>query len=472
MDPEIGFTLNQINRDIKREYKSLKNRIQSILLDSEFIKQSVVTRFPEYPLIPNERCGLWYVSPEDFTESCYFKSTDGHTNQWDFSTRRLILHLLPILLEKKGIVIVDSTRRGKKMPDALSKTIPIWCAVLNMFMKHNESEVLFTPPGSVSESENDRIKERLPNLVDKLRQLGTLNESELCQRFKGKILRPFWVYPGADMLNSSTDLFTGETTQEKWVLPSNENIVPLILCTASYRAQDGVDNSHGFTYVQGAADDHELWSCGLTPTMLWSHVYYFKDPDHEEEELNQYVNFLLNTTKKVDRNAHLLDILDVDCINAEISLGKINDDLEISNTLAKELTNSFSLVIILSQTVTLLEPHDSIRIYDLQSGSKRSSKDLRAALIEIDRVVEGPINSTAEQRKPILVCCNSGNDMSVGVVLMILSKNYREDWTRGKPSSVNKTIIRRHLTRLTEKLQRRNVNPSRATLNSVNSYLM
>jgi tRNA A64-2'-O-ribosylphosphate transferase len=28
-------------------------------------------------------------------------------------------------------MLVDSTRRGKRIPDALSKTVPIWCAVIN-----------------------------------------------------------------------------------------------------------------------------------------------------------------------------------------------------------------------------------------------------------------------------------------------------------------------------------------------------
>lgn len=28
-------------------------------------------------------------------------------------------------------IIVDSTRKGKRVPDALSKTIPIWCATIN-----------------------------------------------------------------------------------------------------------------------------------------------------------------------------------------------------------------------------------------------------------------------------------------------------------------------------------------------------
>lgn len=31
-------------------------------------------------------------------------------------------------------IVVDSTRRGKAMPDALSKTIPVWCAVINRLL--------------------------------------------------------------------------------------------------------------------------------------------------------------------------------------------------------------------------------------------------------------------------------------------------------------------------------------------------
>ena len=38
----------------------------------------------------------------------------------------LLLHLSPY-----RIILVDSTRAGKRLPDALSKTVPIWCTVVN-----------------------------------------------------------------------------------------------------------------------------------------------------------------------------------------------------------------------------------------------------------------------------------------------------------------------------------------------------
>lgn len=472
MDSELVFSLNQINRDIKKEYTSLKNRIQSILLDNAFIVQKVIPRFPNYPLIPNERCGLWYCNPQDFTKTSYFKSTDGHTNQWDFSTRRLNLHLIPILQEKSGIIIVDSTRRGKLMPDALSKTVPIWCAVLNSFMYPEEAKVLYTPPKCISQSEHDSIRERIPQLVNSLQKLDILNAEELRNKFHGKLLRPFWIYPGSDMLRSSTDPFTGEIIESQWKPDSNEQIIPIILCTASYRAQDGVDKRYGFTYVQGAADDHELWSCGLDPKILWSHWDYFHDLEHDERELESYVKNLIGIRKTTEHMDRLTDILQIDSITKELALGKLKEDLVISPNLTNELRSSFSFVIILSSSVSLSEPQDFIKTYELQSGSKRSSKDLRRALVDIDRMISVLISRPIIKDKPIMVCCNSGADISVGVILMILCKYYSQDWSLRGPDSVSKLSIRRHLVQIINKVHQRNINPSRATLNSVNSFLM
>lgn len=41
----------------------------------------VAARYPALPLFPNLRCGLWYVRPP-IADTCYFKSTDGHNNNW------------------------------------------------------------------------------------------------------------------------------------------------------------------------------------------------------------------------------------------------------------------------------------------------------------------------------------------------------------------------------------------------------
>jgi len=106
------------------------------------------------------------------------------------------MHLLPTITEHGGYVpctvddtsliirsllIVDSTRSGKRMPDALSKTVPIWCAVINkaylvrygelledaerkVWSEHGE---LFCPPW-ISSSEWDEIHQRLELWAERL----------------------------------------------------------------------------------------------------------------------------------------------------------------------------------------------------------------------------------------------------------------------------------------------------------------
>ena len=53
------------------------------------------------------------------------------------------------------------------MPDALSKTIPIWCAVLNRLLFQDDSDMqnLQTPEWAVGASEHAQIEARLHDFV-------------------------------------------------------------------------------------------------------------------------------------------------------------------------------------------------------------------------------------------------------------------------------------------------------------------
>jgi hypothetical protein len=53
------------------------------------------------------------------------------------------------------------------MPDALSKTVPIWCAVMNRFLfpDMKESHILRTPPEVVGRSEHSQIEARLDDFL-------------------------------------------------------------------------------------------------------------------------------------------------------------------------------------------------------------------------------------------------------------------------------------------------------------------
>jgi tRNA A64-2'-O-ribosylphosphate transferase len=73
---------------------------------------------------------------------------------------------------------VDSTRAGKCVPDALSKTVPIWCAVINRAVLKTTLKMnvdgdfwntkLYTPPGVVSAQEHDQIEQKLDEWADDL----------------------------------------------------------------------------------------------------------------------------------------------------------------------------------------------------------------------------------------------------------------------------------------------------------------
>lgn len=68
-----------------------------------------------------------------------------------------------------SLILVDSTRAGKRIPDALSKTVPIWCSVINRasLCESQPSSIdrwdtaLYTPPGAVSAQEHHQIEQKL-----------------------------------------------------------------------------------------------------------------------------------------------------------------------------------------------------------------------------------------------------------------------------------------------------------------------
>ncbi|KAL6354125.1 hypothetical protein LRP88_12459 [Fusarium phalaenopsidis] len=118
-------SMSQLLGSLKRTALSVHNRLASIRADAGF-----------------------YIAPADRAAGAYFKSTDGHERAWKFSTRRLNLHLVDLIELRDGVIVVDSTRRGKRMPDALSTTVPIWCTVINMALlpSHPLSPNLHLPP--------------------------------------------------------------------------------------------------------------------------------------------------------------------------------------------------------------------------------------------------------------------------------------------------------------------------------------
>ncbi|KAJ3274997.1 hypothetical protein HDV01_001503 [Terramyces sp. JEL0728] len=262
--------------EIRKDSKSLPNRVKSIIHDAKFV-EFVAERIPQLPIIPNERAGCWYANPNlhSHAKSVYFKSTDGHFGQWDFNLKRMNFHILQFIGEHRGGIIVDVTRKGKRFPDSLSKTIPIWCAVINSAVStlsenRDWDAKLHTSRAAVSESEASQIEERIPKFVSKLLS-SSINLTKLKDTIR-KPLRPIWIHP-------STLMFSADDTSLFWSPEEFDSLpfYPIICLSASIScAQDSKEDGaplfpvrNSFSYIQGAADDSEMWAPGITYQHFW-----------------------------------------------------------------------------------------------------------------------------------------------------------------------------------------------------------
>ncbi|KAK1315358.1 hypothetical protein QJS10_CPA06g00831 [Acorus calamus] len=256
-------------RSIKKSSNSLYNALRSIYEDSVFVSE-IAGIWPELPLVANLRCGFWYSSRFDST--CYFKSTDGHNNNWSFNTSRLNLHVASLVGQRGGCIIVDSTRKGKRFPDSMSKTIPIWACVLNRAIANyrrrmggdgqqddrlgtNSLEMLdwdisLHLPLWVSKTEAASIEDRLEEWTKNLEASGA--DVASLASFLKKPLRPLWI-------SQRTVIWLNEVPDhDSW------SFTPLILVSASH--SDGniqkrlTTSEFSWHYIPGAGDDEESWA--------------------------------------------------------------------------------------------------------------------------------------------------------------------------------------------------------------------
>ncbi|XP_031091271.1 tRNA A64-2'-O-ribosylphosphate transferase isoform X1 [Ipomoea triloba] len=293
MENPASLSIYKASRTIKRKHNSLYNALRSIYEDSIFVGE-ISELWPELPLLANLRCGLWY-SPK-FHSTCYFKSTDGHTNNWSFNTSRLNLHVALLAGQRGGCMIVDSTRKGKRFPDSMSKTIPIWTCVLNRAIanyrrkligvntpKDQESNINDHVPNNhtedvkedasswdcslhlpiwVSDTEKTLIEERLDGWTKDLETSGA-DIASIAFYIK-KPLQPLWI-------SQKTVIWLNEVPES-----SSWDFTPIILVSASFSTsvfQQRTTSEFSWNYISGAGDDEESWARGLTPTLFWKHVY-------------------------------------------------------------------------------------------------------------------------------------------------------------------------------------------------------
>jgi len=402
------LTLPQLNNHIRRSTRTLRNRLQSIYTDSLFV--AAVARTYSLPLIPNARAGDWYVPPlqRAVGGSTYFKSTDGHTNEWGFSLRRLNLGLLSIAGEHNGAIIVDSTRRGKRLrrrirlgdilliskrfPDSLAKTVPIWISVLNaaLFPELFPAPVLYTSPLAVTPHEAAAIETLLPRFLREFLELGL--DLAVLRGHVTKPLRPLFITP--------TSLLPSEA-------PQFEEFTPLVLVTAS-RMMKG-EGTEG-EYIQGAGDDHEGWAStsGLTPGIFWAHHESILAADEET----------ISTVVSAAVTAGVGDSMGEE---EGITLVKPTGNIFIA-PLQAMARGSFATSVVVNCS---LAPLSLVAISTPIPPGKRGNKALRLAA---PGLITDLTDAVAAGRN-IFFVCDSGNDVAPAVALIFLSLFYDDDGT-------------------------------------------
>ncbi|KIV91377.1 hypothetical protein PV10_05921 [Exophiala mesophila] len=429
-------------RSIKKSTLSVRNRLTSIVIDAKFVKS--VSDFYRLPLVANERCGSWYIDPRDKAGSAYFKSTDGHHGIWSFSLRRLNLQLLPILGQHGGAVIVDSTRRGKNLPDAFSKTVPIWVAVLNRAL-FPESKGYHgfqgpPPPDDLGKSEISQIEAKLDGFVQAFLSLN-IDPSVLREQLKRPI-RVHWV------INTGFDLEKVDLPDETQEATTSTHDHRLVLCSASHRVH-GAEVSEG-GYIQGAGDDSEGWSHGLDPTLFWKHQDNLMMTS--EEDLPDLIKGLLAAEDAKPVQYTLIQPTTQLYIGAGPALEQSEFHL-IVNCQGKSQDTS-------SKVLNL----------DCRAG-KLGSKDLRQKLPSAVHAISNQLQKDPQSR--ILVTCTSGRDLSAGVVATVLCLLFSDDGTlhiKDRAVVVDKHLVKQRLVWITS--SKSDVNPSRSTLQAVNTFLM
>jgi tRNA A64-2'-O-ribosylphosphate transferase len=341
-------------------------------------------------------------------------------------------------------IIVDSTRRGKSMPDALSKTVGIWIVVLNrlLFDDRPDSHDLMTPSEVVSDSEHTQIEERLYRFVEEARGLD-LNLDELRGKVK-RPMRPYWITPatGLDSLSRTSD---------------DDSFATVVLCTAS--SKPSVEAKNDPDYVQGAADDHEAWSCGLTAPVFWKNIESLLAT--AEDDLPTKIAELMNhatSTKDASLSALIKPTTSV----------FIGDESTI-----EQGSSTIDVLVYCGPTVDpairkRIEVRGGKVIHLPCASGKNGSRQLRASLHNIECLEK------IEKAQPkILIAGQEGKDMAVGAALAVVCSFVNEsgklDCLNRQPVT-NKAEIKKRLSWII--VSKPDAAPSRATLQSVNSYLM
>lgn len=171
-------------------------------------------------------------------------------------------------------------------------------------------------------------------------------------------------------------------------------------------------------YIQGAGDDSEGWSQGLTSSIFWQNkeALMAAVSNDGEEALDELVRKLVTDSKSTGRGN-------------EVMLVKPTRNLFLAGN---GMQSSYDLIIDCNGTATAIENEGdagaarSTQVLALAcKEGKSGSKTLRDKLPEVKVSVERLLKKSPDAR--ILARCSTGNNLSPGVALVILCCLYNDE---------------------------------------------
>jgi tRNA A64-2'-O-ribosylphosphate transferase len=302
---------------------------------------------------------------------------------------------------------------------------------------------LHVPTDVISASEKQQIESRLEGFLAQAKTLD-LDLVAFRAQLGDRPMRCIWQRPGDAVKVDAIDTEQPNT---------------IVLCTASNRTS--TERSTDVYYIQGAADDHETWSLGLNAVAFWAHSEQLLSCS--EQDLPELIAGLL-------AEPHGERMID------QPVLIKPTNFLWLASEASAEVhAADFDIVIscTLKPNEVIAKEFKGMYICMPCTTGKVGSRQLRTELLKILGLPDLVGTPTEVPPPRILVTCQSGRDLAVGAALAILCRFGTATGclnTDQEPPRVNKDIIKHRLSWIM--ISAPHVKPSRATLQSVNSFLM
>ncbi|KAL7528286.1 hypothetical protein ACHAWF_002509 [Thalassiosira exigua] len=425
---------------IARDASDLKRRAYEIIVRDRGLEYSAARAIIDgnWPWLPNKHCGSWYLPPGDVDAPAevYFKSTDGHVGTYDFSLKRLNLQLLEVLNKHGGCFLVDSSAR-KVLPDSFSRTIPIWCLVINRIVRRYRQELgldcisddeewdtnLHTPWCIVSGEEHAEISSLVDNRVEMLHRSKAIVDPRRLVEVMTRPVRAIWVASGSVQGDTSAKARSSKYDPEKYFT--------IVCCNPSWYPDENEPSKvrwmpdNDYYYTPGAADDHSGWGRGLTSEVFWANRERILDPKLAEDGADEIIDSIVEEQRMgqqggTNESKSAMNVDRIGTMNLWVGsrrAGRPPECWEKFDVVLNVTENEYSNMI---QSIQDQKTNVHKTCYYLQLPVAEGKKDK----YELERWMPVGLSFLImhlQQDRRVLVHCAQGRDRSVGVVLAFVA---------------------------------------------------